>query len=210
MCLLWQPCKTRFPSTTFSPQKKRRESEMHITLMRLACACLWPCVMPISPTQPVPAARMRLHVALCAAQSACWHVFPQYCTDRHPLHSFSLPSNVSSADSPQCAHAWAAPRARRPGLALTRDFPSRRPGLALTRDFPSRGCLVTGASDGCARVRLACVLGVSPLLWQLPDPVVVGPCGPAAPGISKFFCPSDKRKSDMTDSEACLHSHSAV
>jgi hypothetical protein len=117
---------------------------------------------------------MRLHAALCPAQAACWHAFPQYRTDLHAPHSFSLPSK-SSADTPQRAHSRAPPRAR-------------RPGLAPTRDVPSPGGVVTGASEGCACLGLVCE--VERPLWLLADLVGLEKCFLGALGFVRVRWPA--------------------
>jgi hypothetical protein len=82
------------------------------------------------------AACRRLHVALCAGQSAFWHDFPQYRTVRHRLHSFSLPSSAPFAVMAQCAHAQAAERA---GVACTRGNPLGEVGSGAPEDCPWPG-----------------------------------------------------------------------
>jgi hypothetical protein len=75
----------------------------------------------------------RLHVALCAGQSAFWHAFPQYRTALHALHSFSLPSSDLSVLILQCAHVDAAPPER---LARTCDTPPGDIGSEAPKGCP--------------------------------------------------------------------------
>jgi hypothetical protein len=106
-----------------------------------SAATLWPFpatfVRVWKATQGEPrAACRRLHVALCAGQSAFWHAFPQYRTVLHALHSFSLPSSDLSAVIPQCAHVRLAYRV---GLARARETPPGDVGSGAPENCPWPG-----------------------------------------------------------------------
>ncbi len=130
-------------------------------------------------TAQARAACRRLHVSLCAGQSAFWHSRPQYLTRLHATQLSNLPACVASAVFLQHAQAGTLGSACRRRLEPPREVPSPRLLPAAAPDaWPASGepraTLVTGG--------VACVPGT----W-----VPSGLTGPAAEGseVALGFAP---------------------